>query len=108
MPGLAPQSPGDHRTEQLMARFQVSPAAPLASASPLSQPQAAAGGEGSVLRLIVLAVPGGFLTPRRTEGGGGWKSRLFCVTTELLPLSMPWFPHWNGAISVHDDKPVIN
>lgn len=59
-----------HRTEQLLGGFQVSPAAPLASASLLSQPWAAAGGEGSVLCLIVLAVPGGFLTPHRIEGAG--------------------------------------
>lgn len=59
-----------HCMEQLLGGFQVSPIAALASASLLSQPQAAAGGEGNVLLLIVLAVLGGFLTPHRIEGAG--------------------------------------
>lgn len=59
-----------HCTEQQLGGFQVCPAVPLASASPLSQLQAAAGEEGSVLRLIVLTIPGGFLTPHEMGGAG--------------------------------------
>ena len=68
---------------------------PPASASLLSHLQAAAGGEGSVRRLIVLVVLGGFLT---LTIWGSWKSHPLCValaaTSPLCALISP--PEWGN------------